>query len=419
MSHTAEIVSVGTELLLGNVANTDARDISQVLSELGINVFYHTVVGDNPQRLKDAIAIAKKRADIIITTGGLGPTFDDLTKQTLAEAFGKTLIFDEEEAKAIRSYFTEKLHANNWTENNLQQAMLPEGCTVFHNRCGTAPGCAFFADGVHVLMLPGPPRECIDMFTHSAVPYLKKLSDSEILSHNIRIFGMGESQVEDILRPMMESLTNPTLAPYAKPGEVMLRVTAKAASRDEAEDLMGPVIADVQKILGDVIYGIDTDSLEETVLGLLLKQGLTLSTAESCTAGLVAKRITDLSGSSATFPGGLVTYSNRLKNQLLGIPMELLEDKGAVSEEVARLMAQKVREILNTDLGIGVTGVAGPNSDEKGTPVGTVYVSLASKDQVFCRKLHLGTSRERVRHLASSYALDMIRRYITGKNPQE
>lgn len=414
MSYTAEIISVGTELLLGNVANTDAQDISQGLSELGINVYYHTVVGDNPARLKDAVSIAKKRADILITTGGLGPTFDDLTKQTLAEAFGKELIFDEKEAEAIKNYFFNKLHARSWTENNLRQAMLPEGCTVFHNRCGTAPGCAFYADGVHVLMLPGPPRECRDMFLNSAIPYLRSLSDSEIDSHNIRIFGIGESAVEDMLRDMMTELTNPTLAPYAKPGEVMLRVTAKASSKDEAEELMAPVIEKVKEKLGDMIYGIDVESLEEAVLNLLKEKNVTLSTAESCTSGLLAKRITDISGASAVFMGGVVTYSNASKSNLLGISSELISDKGPVCREVAELMAKNVRERLGTDLGIGITGCAGPNSDEKNTPVGTVFVALASKDEVFCRHLSLGLDRERVRSTAAGHALDMVRRYLTG-----
>ena len=250
MTRTAEIISVGTELLLGNIANTDARDISQMLSEIGINVYFHTVVGDNPERLKDAVKIARSRADIIITTGGLGPTYDDLTKQTLAESFGKKLIFDEKEAEEIRTYFSQRLHSHAMTDNNYQQALLPEGCVPFHNACGTAPGCAFEADGVHVLMLPGPPRECISMFENCAMPYLRNLSDEEILSHNIHIFGMGESLVEDKLRPLMLKLSNPTLAPYAKEGEVRLRVTAKGKSAQECEDLMAPVIEQVRSVIG-------------------------------------------------------------------------------------------------------------------------------------------------------------------------
>ena len=258
---SAEILSVGTELLLGNTANTDARDISVYLSELGINVFYHTVVGDNPERLTKAVNIAKTRADIIITTGGLGPTCDDLTKQVLASAFGLKMEFHEELAEEMKRYFKEVLGVDSMTDNNLQQAYLPEGCTVFHNEWGTAPGCAFEAEGVRVIMLPGPPRECNAMFKSCAMPYLRALSDEVIFSHSLHIVGRGESSVEAQLRDMMNELTNPTLAPYAKEGEVMLRVTAKAATEKEAEALTLPVIERLKAELGDVIYGMDVNSL--------------------------------------------------------------------------------------------------------------------------------------------------------------
>lgn len=411
---TAEIISVGTELLLGNVVNTDARDISQMLSELGINVFFHTVVGDNPERLKNAVAIAKERADIIITTGGLGPTCDDLTKQTLAEAFSKKLIFNEEEAQEIKNYFETHLHNVKITENNFQQALLPEGCTVFHNMCGTAPGCAFFEENTHVLMLPGPPRECMSMFKNCAMPYLKELSNSEIRSHNIRVFGMGESSVEDKLRDMMLEMENPTLAPYAKEGEVMLRLTAKAASEEEADELMKPALQKVKDILGDVIYGIDVESLEERVLNLLSEKNLTLSTAESCTGGLVSKRITDIAGASQVFLGGVTAYSNEIKTNILGVEASVIQNQGAVCEEVARQLAEGVKEKFHSDLGIGITGIAGPQSDDTNKEVGTVFVALATKEQTFCRSLHLGVDRSRVRTMAANHALDMVRRYLTG-----
>lgn len=410
----AEIISVGTELLLGNIANTDAQDISQMLSELGINVYYHTVVGDNDSRLKSAVEIAKSRADIIITTGGLGPTYDDMTKQTLAEAFGKELIFDEAEAEIIRGYFKNRLHAVSMTENNLQQAMLPEGCTVFHNSWGTAPGCAFEADGIHVLMLPGPPRECISMFRGCAVPYLKSLSDGEIHSHNIHIFGMGESSVEDKLRGMMLEMTNPTLAPYAKEGEVMLRLTAKATTKQEAEDLMQPVLESVREKLGDIIYGIDTDSLEKTVLELLRAQGKTLAIAESCTGGLLSKRITDVPGASDVFLGSAITYATSAKVKLLGVSEDTIAENYVVSKAVAIEMAENVRRTLGSDIGIGITGIAGPSSDSSGTEVGTVYVALSSDDCTVCRLLHLGEERHRVRTGATNNALDMIRRVLTN-----
>lgn len=414
MSYTAEIISVGTELLLGNVTNTDARDISEMLSELGINVYFHTVVGDNPERLKSAVAIARERADIIITTGGLGPTCDDLTKQTLAEAFSKRLVFNEAEAEEIRNYFTRRLHNIQMTENNYQQAMLPEGCTIFRNACGTAPGCAFEAGGVHVLMLPGPPRECISMFKNCALPYLKKLSDSEIRSHNIKIFGLGESEMESRLRPMMLELQNPTLAPYAKEGECMCRLTAKANTAEAAEALMEPVLERVKGILGNNIYAIDSDTLEETVFKLLKKENKTLATAESCTGGFVSKRLTDIPGSSAVFPGGIVAYSNSVKTDLLGVPAEMLAEQGAVCRDVAVCMAQGVRERLGADIGVGITGIAGPLSDNSQKELGLVFVALAAKDGTYCRELHLGLDRRRVRTSASSHALDMVRRYLTG-----
>ncbi len=414
MTHTAEIISVGTELLLGNIANTDAQDISQMLSELGINVYFHTVVGDNPERLKSAVAVAKSRADIIITTGGLGPTCDDLTKQTLAEAFGKELKFDEREAQEIRDYFATRLHNSHMTDNNYRQAMLPEGCTVFHNDRGTAPGCAFESDGVHVLMLPGPPKECVPMFRACAMPYLRRLSELEIVSHNIHIFGMGESAVEDKLRDIMERSENPTLAPYAKSGEVRLRVTARARDDAEAEEMMAPVIDEVRRVIGECVYGIDTDSLENTVLGLLRENHVTLAAAESCTGGLVSKRITDLPGSSEVYLGGAVTYAPESKTALLGVPADMIEHDGVVSPSVSQAMAQGVRNRFDAGLGIGITGIAGPGSDSEGTPVGTVYVSLATPRRTYTRHLHLGQGRDRVRISAANHALDMVRRYLTG-----
>ena len=279
MSHTVEILSVGTELLLGNIANTDAQTLSQGLSELGLNVYYHTVVGDNPQRAREAVAIAKKRADIIITTGGLGPTCDDLTKNVLAEAFGKKLVFDEPSAERIRSYFAKTKRP--MTDNNLQQAMLPEGCTVLANDWGTAPGCAFQAEGVHVIMLPGPPSECRPMFQYRAKPYLQSLSEGVIASHTLKLFGIGESAMEAQLRDQMNAMSNPTLAPYAKEGECELRVTAKAPTDAEAQALLKPTVEQVKALFGSKVYGVDVSSLEEVVEGLLREKGMTIGVAES------------------------------------------------------------------------------------------------------------------------------------------
>ena len=414
MTHTAELIAVGTELLLGNIANTDAQMLSKGLSALGINVYYHTVVGDNPQRLKAAVEIAKSRADIIITTGGLGPTCDDLTKNVLAECFGKKLVYDEESAERIRDYF-QRLHPGGaMTENNLQQAYLPEGCTIFSNDWGTAPGCAFEADGVRVIMLPGPPNECTPMFEHRAVPYLQALADGVIASRTLKIFGMGESAVEAKLRDRMNALTNPTLAPYAKTGEVELRITAKAATVEEARALIVPVEKEVRDIFGPLVYGADVASMEEVVLGLLKEKGLTMGTAESCTGGLVAKRLTDLSGASAVFKGGVVSYTNEVKAGVLGVPQEMLDEFGAVSAQVAQAMAQGARKVLGCDLAVSLTGVAGPNPDDRGNPVGLIYVALDTPEGTRVRELHLINGRARIRTVAATNAFDMVRRYLTG-----
>ena len=416
MHYNAELIAVGTELLLGNIANTDAQMISEGLSTLGIDVYYHTVVGDNPQRLREALDIARRRANIIITTGGLGPTYDDLTKQTICEAFGRPLELHEDIWQGIQDYFARRMKGGKITENNKQQAMLPVGCTVFENPVGTAPGCAFEEGGVHVLMLPGPPYECRYMFEHQAVPYLQGLTRERIFSHEIRIFGSGESQVEATLHEMMVKGSNPTLAPYAKTGEVMLRATAKAHSREEAEAMLQPMIAQVRETLGDVVYGVDVSSLEEVVLHLLREKGLTLSAAESCTGGLLAKRITDLAGASAVFRGGVVSYTNAVKEQALGVPGELLERYGAVSEPVAIAMAEGCRRLCGSDYALSVTGVAGPDRDDRDNPVGTVFVALAGREGTICRQLDLtrGRSRGHIRHLVASNAFDLLRRKLQG-----
>lgn len=312
MSHTAEIIAVGTELLLGNIVNTNARDISQALSSVGVNVFWHTVVGDNPERLKEALDVARRRADVIITTGGLGPTYDDLTKQTICAAFGKPLVLHPDILDTIRVYFEKNVHMK-MPENNVQQAELPEGCTVFDNPVGTAPGCAFEAGGVHVLMLPGPPFEMLTMLRRCAIPYLRGLSSEVIVSHDIMTFGLGESPMEELLREKMSHMENPSLATYAKPSEVRLRATAKAGSVEEAEAMLAPVVEEITAFLGDVVYGIDVPGLENACMALLKERGWTFATAESCTGGRVAERITALPGASAVYRGGVVSYWTDVK----------------------------------------------------------------------------------------------------------
>ncbi|MED9993263.1 MAG: competence/damage-inducible protein A [Oscillospiraceae bacterium] len=411
-SYNTEIISVGTELLLGHVTNTDARDISEMLSKIGINVKYHTVVGDNPERLRQCVETAKSRADIIITTGGLGPTCDDLTKQILAEAFGLRLVENKAEREGLYDYIR---YGKKFTDNNFTQAMLPEGCTVFHNNCGTAPGCGFEKDGKIVVMIPGPPKECNAMFRESALPYLRKLSEELIVSHSVRIFGLGESSVDDIFAEEMNRMTNPTMAPYAKECDCLLQITAKAKSVDEAEKMIAPVMEHVMQRLGDVVYGVDVECIEESVIKLLREKNMTFSAAESCTGGELAKRFTDMPGASAFFKGGVVTYTNEAKAKLLGIDPALIEEKGAVSYEVAKAMAENVRALLGTDIGVGVTGLAGPDGDGV-HEVGTVFVSLAVEGETFVKELHMGAMRTRsfIRRMAGNHIYDMMRRWLSG-----
>ena len=413
-AYDTEILSVGTELLLGHVTNTDARDISEMLSKIGVNVRYHTVVGDNPQRLEDCVKVAKERADIIITTGGLGPTCDDLTKQILARAFGLELVRNEAEYQGLYEYIQT---GRMFTPNNFQQAMLPEGCTVFHNEWGTAPGCAFEKDGKTVIMLPGPPKECNAMFRACVIPYLQKFAGGEIVSHSLRIFGLGESTVDQMFRDEMNAMTNPSMAPYAKECDCLLQVTAKAETREEAEEMLKPVIAHVKEKLGEYVYGMDVECVEEAVIGLLREKQMRFSAAESCTGGDIAGRFTEIPGASEFFLGGVVTYTNEAKAKLLGIDPALIGEKGAVSYEVAKEMAERVRALLGSDIGVGVTGLAGPDGDGV-HEVGTVFVSLATAEQTWVKELHMGTFRTRsfIRRMAGNHVYDMMRRYLTGLN---
>ena len=414
MAHTAEIIAVGTELLLGNIANTNAQVLSQSLSALGINVFWHTVVGDNPDRLRQAVDTARHRADILITTGGLGPTYDDLTKETVCAAFGKSLVFHPEILADIRDFYEKNLHAP-MPDNNRQQAQLPEGCTVFDNPVGTAPGCAFEAGGVHVLMLPGPPHEMVTMLRRCAEPYLRSLSREIIVSHDIMTFGLGESYVDQLLHEQMSHMENPTLATYAKPCEVRLRATAKAETAQAAEAMLSPVVEQVKQVLGPYVYGVDVPGLEAVCSALLLERGLTLATAESCTGGLIARRITALPGASRVYRGGVVSYWTEVKAAVLGVPQAILDQYGAVSEPTARAMAEGARRITGADIAVSVTGVAGPDPDERGNPVGLVFIGLATPEGTFCRRTESGRrTRNRIQDLSANHALDMVRRYLTG-----
>lgn len=407
---TCEIISVGTELLLGDILNTDAQFLSQELAKLGLSVLHQSTVGDNHDRLYELLRQAAERSDIIILSGGLGPTPDDITKEVACEFFGKELVLHEESLRRMSYYFVSK--GIEMPEINKKQAMLPADCVVFENNNGTAPGLAMEKDGTHILLLPGPPRELKPMFNESAVPYLRQFSDKIIISHNIRTFGIGESAMSEIVTDLLDS-ANPTVAPYAKEGEALLRVTAMADSEDDAERLCIPVIEEIKARLSDYIYGIDCNSIEEAVVPMLIENNLKLATAESCTGGLVGKRITNVSGASQVFECGIIAYANEIKHRVLGVSEDSLRQYGAVSAEVAKQMAKGALEVSGADIAVSVTGIAGPLSDGTSKPVGLSYIALADKDNVWVKELNTGhTNRDYNRFVNSSNALNMVRLYI-------
>ena len=406
----AEVICIGTEILLGDIVNTNSAFLARELAALGIDMYHQSVVGDNAQRLKESLILALKRADVVITTGGLGPTYDDLTKKTVADYFGIGMEMHEPSVKKIETLF-ERL-GRTMTPNNLLQAQVPQGSTVFFNDTGFAPGIAVEQDAKTVIMMPGPPSEMRPMFMNRISPYLQRKTGGMIRSKTLYIFGMGESQVEDTLRELMLASMNPTVAPYAKQGEVQVRVSAKAQSEQEAQALIDPVVAQVKRMLGDVVYGVDVGSLQNALVQTLTEKKLIAATAESCTGGLVSAAITDISGASAVFAGGVCTYTNALKTKLLGVSEDTLATVGAVSAETAQQMAKGVRTLTGADIGVGITGIAGPGggSDEK--PVGLVYVAVSSEAHSEVKKLMLsrGHKDERgiIRNAATLNALSMM-----------
>ncbi len=402
-----ELISVGTEILLGDILNTNIQYLSKALASLGIGVTHHTTVGDNAQRLLNTLDIAFKRCDTVILTGGLGPTPDDLTKETCAEYFGKKLYLDDKILKEIESYFINK----NITmpESNKKQALVPEGSIILENRNGTAPGFIMESQGKTIIILPGPPKEMVPMYRESVEPYLKKFTNEVILSKNIRTFGIGESYMSEKVADLLEG-SNPTVAPYAKSGEALLRVTAKADSEKEAERLMAPIITEIENRLGDYIYGIDTHSIEEAVAKFLIEKKQTVAFAESCTGGLCAKRLTDISGASEIFHCGVVSYSNEIKHKILGVKEETLNKYTAVSEQTAKEMADGVRKIADATYGVSITGYAGPGAEKD---VGTIYIGISSEKETRAVKLltgHRGANcRDYNRHVAASRAFNELR----------
>lgn len=408
-----ELISVGTEILLGDILNTDAQYLSIELAKLGISVIHQSTVGDNRERLLAQLDEAAKRSDIIILSGGLGPTPDDLTKEVCCEFFGKEMFLHEPTVEKIKKYFSSK--GIEMAQNNLKQAMLPKDCVIFPNDNGTAPGMAIEKDGVHILVLPGPPRELKPMFQNCAVPYLMQFSDRIIVSHNIRTFGIGESSMAEMVNDLFDA-QNPTVAPYAKDGEALLRVTAMAMTKEDAESLCEPVIEKIKKRLDAYVYGVDYNCIEEAAVAMLKEHHLKVATAESCTGGLIAKRITDVPGASEVFECGIISYANEIKHKVLGVSEDDLNKYGAVSEPVAKQMAQGALKVSGADIAVSVTGIAGPDSDSTDKPVGLVYIGLADKENVWVREIRTSRrDRSYNRYVSASNALNMIRLYIDNK----
>lgn len=408
-----ELISVGTEILLGDILNTDAQFLSIELARLGISVIHQSTVGDNRERLLAQLKEAADRSDIIILSGGLGPTPDDLTKEVCCDFFGKKMFLHEPTVEKIKTYFSTK--GMKMAQNNLKQAMLPKDCVIFPNDNGTAPGMAIEKDGVHILVLPGPPRELKPMFRNCAVPYLMQFSDRIIVSHNIRTFGIGESLMAERVNDLFDA-ENPTVAPYAKDGEALLRVTAMARTKEEAENLCKPVINEIKNRLDGFVYGVDYTCIEEAVIEKLKEKHMKVATAESCTGGLIAKRITDVPGASEIFDCGIISYANEIKHRVLGVSEDDLNKYGAVSEPVARQMAQGALKVSGADIAVSVTGIAGPDSDSTNKPVGLVYIGLADRDNVWVRELRTSRKdRSYNRYVSASNALNMIRLYIDNK----
>ncbi|HZT41002.1 MAG TPA: competence/damage-inducible protein A [Chthonomonadaceae bacterium] len=404
----AEIVSVGTELLLGQIVDTNAAYLARVLSELGISLYRRVTVGDNMERLVAALRQALADSDIVLTIGGLGPTMDDITRDGLAAAFSDMLRQDEAIAERLRRFFRSR--GMPVLESNLRQAMVPTHGRAIDNPNGTAPGLLFEKDGKIGIAMPGPPNEFIPMVDNQVAPYLREKTGNTgtIRSKVLRVVGVGESVAEDKVKDLMHD-ANPTVAPYAKVGEVHLRVTAKADTVEEAERLISERAALVRERLGDAIYGEDEETLEQAVVHLLKERGKTVATAESCTGGLVAQRITDVPGSSAVFLGGAVVYSNEAKTDLVGVPAEMIARVGAVSREVGQALAEGARKRFGTDYGIGITGIAGPEGGTPEKPVGLVYIALAYAGGCDVEKANFIGSRQVVRLRSATTALNMLR----------
>lgn len=402
---SCEIVSVGTELLLGDIVDTNASYLSRELAAMGIAVLHRSTVGDNASRLRGTVELALSRSDIVLLTGGLGPTADDITKEVCADVMGFTLVRNAEAESAMRAFF--RTRGRPMPESNLKQADVPQGGIVFQNDHGTAPGMAMERRGKCVILLPGPPHEMRAMFTDKVKPYLAAKTTGVIVSHTVRTMGVGESDMAERVAPLLAG-SNPTVAPYAKQGEALLRVTAHADTREQAEKLMEPVLREIRSVLGEFIYGIDVEDIQHAVVQALLLKKLHVATAESCTAGYISKRITEVAGASDVFACGFVTYSNDMKEKLLGVRHETLLRHGAVSAETATEMAAGAKRVSGADIAVAVTGVAGPGCSEN-KPVGLVYIGIADRSGVRAVRFETGRKdREFNRYVTASRALHLV-----------
>lgn len=407
----AEILCVGTEILLGDIVNTNAQFISRELANMGIDVYHQSVVGDNPKRLLEELTSSFKRVDIVVTSGGLGPTPDDLTKEIGSQFFKKKMILDQNTVDKLKNYF-DRMGRSYLKGNNMKQAYFPEGCTIMENDHGTAPGCIINESGKILIVLPGPPRELKPMFLNSAAPFLKKYSSETIRSKTLRLYGIGEGEMAQRIKELLDKSSNPTIAPYAKENDVTLRITARANTEKDALKLIKPLEDKVKNIFGDNIYGYGETSMEEVVAKILVERNLTISTAESCTGGLVAAKFINYPGISSVFLDGAVTYSNKAKIHRLNVKKETLDKFGAVSEQTAKEMAEGIAKTSGTNIGLSTTGIAGPDGGSEEKPVGLVYVGLYIKGDVFVKKLQLSGERNKVRNRAAVSAIDYLRRKL-------
>ncbi|NME95882.1 competence/damage-inducible protein A [Clostridium cochlearium] len=406
----AEIIAVGTEILLGDIVNTNAQFLSKKLAQMGISVYHQSVVGDNSDRLKEELNESFKRSDIVITTGGLGPTKDDLTKEIGAEYFNKEMILNEESLETIKNYF--KKQGRKLSKNNEKQAYFPKDSIILPNNFGTAPGCIIEENNKYLIMLPGPPREIIPMFEQHVAPYLKKFNEGVLISKVLKICGMGESQVVTEINHLIENQTNPTVAPYAKENEVTLRLTAKASNEEDALSLIAPLEKEIKDILGDNIYGTDSDTLEGVIGNFLIENNLSIATAESCTGGLLCGRLVNYPGISKCLVEGIVTYSNDSKMNRIGVKKETLENFGAVSEETALEMAKGVAKTSGADIGISTTGIAGPSGGTDEKPIGLVYIGYYIQGKSFAKRFVFPGNRESIRNRTVTVALDYLRKNL-------